>query len=155
MPVEQNRGDDMDETMTDRLQRPGDRHCLCPGDKVLIGSHEAKGIVLSRFIMTNGEVRYAVDHRAESGEISPHIYGDSDLNLLERGFDGRRADADADARVAAMRKAAAARARAEELTGEPPPWVSENGILAANAVVRATRESIAEGIEALPIKGEG
>jgi hypothetical protein len=48
------------------------------------GDYRAKGEVRGAFTMSNGALRYVVEHKAEGGGSFCHIYSGQNLRLLER-----------------------------------------------------------------------
>jgi hypothetical protein len=48
------------------------------------GDYRAKGEVRGVFTMSNGAVRYVVEHKAEGGGSFCHIYSGQNLRLLKR-----------------------------------------------------------------------
>jgi len=47
------------------------------------GDYRAKGEVRGIFAMTNGAIRYVVEHRAEGGGSFCHIYSEKNLRKVE------------------------------------------------------------------------
>lgn len=46
------------------------------------GDYRAKGIIVSRFTMSNGAERYVVEHKAEGGGSFCHIYSATNLRRV-------------------------------------------------------------------------